>query len=113
MTDLVEPEGPADPARPWEVWVNQPFHLTGEAERYRVGAFATCEEARQACQHVIDGFVESRMPAFGGAAELFSAWKESGPEPWIQSHAADQCLFSATDYARERCAEVFGPPPRS
>jgi hypothetical protein len=107
-------EGTGAAAAPlWEVWVSQPFHLSGEAEQTRVGVFASCEEALATCRHLVDEFVEAQASRVGDAEALLAEWRESGPEPWIQPapDAAGEtvdCLFAAAQYARRRCDELYG-----
>lgn len=99
------PPGPGS-AR-YEVHAYNPFHLSGETERYRVGEFAECEPAVAACRKLVDDFLAARYRPGMTADELFALYQEGGPEPFILSDDPD-CLFRATGYARERAAEICG-----
>lgn len=97
----------------WEVWVNQPFHLSGEAEQYLVGVFTSCEAARSTCRGLMDEYLQSQAASLDGAERLWATWQESGPEPWVKPLRGSRlggspCPFRAADYARLRCAELFG-----
>ncbi|HVS04518.1 MAG TPA: hypothetical protein VMT16_17275 [Thermoanaerobaculia bacterium] len=104
----------ASPGEPFEVWVNQPFHLSGEGEQYRIGGFATCAAACDACRRVIEEFLESHAGPLADAKALFAAWGDSGPEPWVKVCGGGECPFSAATYARQRCDAIYAegaPPP--
>lgn len=95
---------------PYLVEVNQPFHLSGEAERYAAGAYGECEEARAACREVVDEFLGSRQSAAESADELFELYRAEGPEPFIVNRDGESggpCSFSANSYAEARCRELF------
>jgi hypothetical protein len=92
------------------VEVNQPFHLSGEAERYAAGAFDDCEAARDACREIVEEFLTSRKRAASTAEELLELYRGEGPEPFVVDRAGESggaCSFSAAAYAEERCRELF------
>jgi hypothetical protein len=95
---------------PYLVEVNQPFHLSGEAERYEAGAFDDCEAARDACREIVEEFLSSRKRAASTAEELLELYRGEGPEPFVVDRAGESggaCSFSAATYAEERCRELF------
>jgi hypothetical protein len=93
--------------RPYEVWAHDTFHLDGEAERYRVGGFADCGSAREACRNVVADFLQSRYRSGMSAGELYALYQAEGSEPFISSGDPD-CVFAAADYARRLADEICG-----
>ena len=95
---------------PYLVEVNQPFHLSGEDERYEVGAYDRCEEARDACREIVEEFLASRKGAATSPEELFELYRDQGPEPFIVNRDGESggpCSFSAATWAEQRCRELF------
>lgn len=95
---------------PYLVEVNQPFHLSGEAERYEAGAYDECEPARAACREIVDEFLGSRRGAAESPDELFELYRDQGPEPFVVNRDGESggaCSFSAQAYAMARCRELF------
>ncbi|HLE85951.1 MAG TPA: DUF309 domain-containing protein [Thermoanaerobaculia bacterium] len=93
--------------RPYEVWAHDAFHLDGEAERYRVGGFADCGSAREACRNVVSDFLQGRYRSGMSADELYALYQAEGSEPFIASDDPD-CVFAAADYARRLADEICG-----
>lgn len=93
--------------QPYEVWAHDAFHLGGEAERYRVGGFADCASAREACRNVVADFLQGRYREGMSADELFALYQAEGSEPFIASDDPD-CVFAAADYARRLADEICG-----
>lgn len=96
-----------DDLQPYEVWAHDAFHLDGDAERYRVGGFADCASAREACANVVADFLQSRFREGMSAEELFALYQGEGADPFIESDDPD-CIFAAADYARRLAAELCG-----
>jgi hypothetical protein len=91
----------------YEVWAHDAFHFGGAAERYRVGGFADCASAQEACGNVVADFLQSRYRDGMTAAELFALYQGEGAEPFIESDDPE-CVFVAVDYARRLAAEICG-----
>lgn len=69
--------------------------------------YETYEEALKECQRVIDDFlIESYKPAMT-ADELYNNYLNFGDEPYIRPGEKNS-QFSASEYAKERCAEICG-----
>jgi hypothetical protein len=89
----------------YSVQVDDNFHRQEEGARYRLGDFATLEEAVAACKKVVDQFLEVAASRDGTAAERYQHYAGFGPDPFITTNDpnAGEVLFSAWDYARQRC----------
>ncbi len=69
--------------------------------------YETYEEALKECQRVINDFlIESYKPAMT-ADELYNNYLKFGDEPYIRPGEKNN-QFSASEYAKERCAEICG-----
>ncbi len=85
----------------YEVFVDDNFHAMDESERYRLGEFATSDEAVAACRRIVDEFFARTSPG-KTAEELLTAYRSFGEDPWIRTDDPS-CRFSAWDYAKD-CA---------
>lgn len=94
----------------YTVQVDDNFHYMDEAERYKLGDFATLEEAIAASKRVVDRFLEDETSMESPAAERYRQYIHFGPDPFITTDdpAGKQPLFSARSYAEERCQEGLG-----
>lgn len=83
------------------------YHYMDESERYKLGDFATLDEAIAACKRKVDEFLKDEVTADGTAAERYAQYAGFGPDPFIVTDDPDagQPPFSAWNYARERCEE--------
>lgn len=95
----------------YTVYVDDNFHLPPDDERYKLGDFASLDEAIAACQRVVDTFLEDETSGKDPAAERYRQYTLFGPDPFIVSDdpAARQPLFSAWNYAEKRCQEGEKP----
>lgn len=89
----------------WTVYVDDNFHYMDEGERYALGSFDCYESAVLACQKIVDEFLENNSAETGD--KLFESYVKFGEDPWITgpNETPDQPVFSARDYARQRCNE--------
>ncbi|MDX1631942.1 MAG: hypothetical protein R3234_08785, partial [Thermoanaerobaculia bacterium] len=99
------------PDEGYTVWAHHPFHLSGEAEKYRVGTFGACDEALETCRRVVEEFLESSYQDGMSAEHLMAEYEASGPDPYIEPRG-EGCLFRARAWARERVAEICAPGGR-
>lgn len=104
----IEPEAGPGPEDLLIVWAYDNFHLSGEAEKYEVGRFATCDEALEACRQTVDEFLESVYQEGMTADQLRREYEARGPDPYIEPRDA-QCVFEARRYARLQAAALAGP----
>jgi len=95
------------PAQQFTVLVDDNFHYQDESERYRLGEFDTLAAAISACQGIVNEYLDEAHEARMSAAELYQSYTLFGPDPFVIG-AADHVPFSAWDYARQRCLEIFG-----
>ena len=91
----------------YTVFVDDNFHYMDEEERYKLGDFASLDEAVAACQRSVDTFLEDETSRESSAAERYRQYTSFGPDPFIVSDdpEARQPLFSAWNYAEKRCHE--------
>jgi hypothetical protein len=91
----------------YTVFVDDNFHIPPDDERYKLGDFATLDEAIAACQRAVDTFLEDETALESPAAERYRQYTLFGPDPFIMSDnpEARQPLFSAWNYAEKRCHE--------
>lgn len=89
------------------MYVDDNFHYGDEENRYKLGEFRTCEDARDACGHLVDDFLEGVLREAMDSNELYRIYALYGEDPFIVSQDG-VCSFSAWDYARERCKKLCG-----
>ncbi len=92
------------------VFVNNNFHYQDEDERYHLGEFGSLNVAIFACKRLVDEYLdearEDRMAPIASAADLYRSYTMFGPDPFVVG-AAEFVPFSAWDYARQRCEDIF------
>lgn len=103
----IEPEAGPGPDEMLMVWAYDNFHLSGEAEKYEVGRFASCEEALEACRKTVDEFLEAAYQEGMSADELRGEYEARGPDPYIEPRRTE-CVFEARRYASLRAAALTG-----
>jgi hypothetical protein len=91
----------------YTVYVDDNFHYMDEEERYKLGDFASLDEAMVACKRVVDAFLKDETSLEGPGAERYRQYTNFGPDPFIVSDdpVAEEQRFSAWSYAERRCAE--------
>jgi len=90
----------------YKVLVDDNFHYMDESERYQHGEFNSCESAIAACKRIVDEFLLPESKSRGTAEELLRIYMMFGEDPFIIT-GDPTCKFSAWDYARERCGQLF------
>mgnify|MGYP000501213003 CR=1 FL=1 len=97
----------AELAQPWTVYVDSNYHFMHEDERYSVGSFENYDDALCICKKIVNEFLTSAQAKT--ADELFKSYVGFGEAPWIKgsSSGSEQVNFSAIEYARQRCDELF------
>lgn len=93
---------------PFKVLVDDNFHYMDESERYELGDFQTLDAAIAAARRVVDEYLQSAFEPGMKSDTLLATYLQFGEDPFIiASDAAHSgVLFSARDYARERCEEI-------
>jgi hypothetical protein len=91
----------------YTVYVDDNFHYQDEGARYKLGDFATLDDAVAACKAVVDQFLKDETASDATAAEQYVQYTGFGPDPFILTDDpnAGHPPFSAWSYARERCHE--------
>ncbi len=90
---------------PFEVLVDDNFHYMDKDERWRLGAFATLEAARQACIALVEECLSDYYQAGLEAEELYSQYRMFGDDPFILG-PGEPGKFSAWTYAKARAMEI-------
>ena len=88
--------------------VDDNFHYMDQSERHESGRFATLEEAIAAAKSIVDSYlIDAQLPGMT-ADELFRSYTSFGEDPFVVTDggASGEVLFSAWDYARQRCLEI-------
>jgi hypothetical protein len=90
----------------YSVYVDDNYHYMDEEARYKLGDFATLEEAIVVCKRRVDQFL-NKVPIDITAAERYEQYTGFGPDPFIVTDDPDAGSppFSAWSYAKERCQE--------
>jgi hypothetical protein len=91
----------------YSVYVDDNYDLPPDDGRYKLGDFATLEEAVAACKGKVDEFLKSQVPLDKTAAERYKEYTQFGPDPFIvtEDPVAANPAFSAWNYAKEQCQE--------
>jgi hypothetical protein len=94
----------------YTVYVDDNFHYMDEDERYKLGDFASLDEAIAACKRVVDTFLEDETSVESPAAERYRQYTSFGPDPFVKTDdpTAVEQRFSAWGYAEKRCQEGEG-----
>jgi len=91
---------------PYVVIVDSNDRQMDGSERIFYGEYETCEEARAACQGIVDFFLlDTHRPGMS-APELYSLYVYFGEDPSIMYEDRPTPTFSAWEYARQRCLEI-------
>lgn len=90
----------------YQVFVDDNYHYMDEDERYKLGDFATYEEALNACKKIVDEYLQSSYKDGMKADELYAEYTMFGEDPFITGEPS--AFFSAREYAEKRCAEICG-----
>ncbi len=93
----------------FRVWVDDNYHYMDQEARYRLGDYQTLEAAIAAAQAIVDDFLISSHEPGMAADELYGLYTGFGEDPFIVAEGHSGVLFSAWDYARQRCQELCGP----
>jgi len=92
----------------YRVWVDDNYHYMEEDERYKLGEYATYEEALKAARMVVASFFKMNMIG-RPAAELMKEYKSFGEDSWIETFGGAPEVsprFSAWTYAEEMSEKV-------
>jgi hypothetical protein len=91
------------------------FHYMDEDENHEHARFETLDAAIAASKVIVDEYLLAQHKTGMTAEELFRSFASFGDDPYIRdlgpSPQPRGVIFSAWDYAKERCAELCGGPP--
>jgi len=85
--------------------IDDNFHYMDEDYRYEDGVFETEAEAIAAAKAIVDDFLISNRKPRMSAEELYRFYTAFGDDPFIVGPERG-VLFSAWDYAKERCRQL-------
>jgi hypothetical protein len=92
---------------PYQVAVDDNFHYMDKDARYGAGEFATAAEALAKARKIVDDYLATAFEAGMNADALYSSYQAFGEDPFITATGGDpSVVFSAWDYAKERCAQL-------
>lgn len=92
----------------YQVIIADNFHYMDEDAHYTHGTFTTLDLAVAACKKIVDEYLASAYEHGMRAEELYSSYKAFGEDPFIRCDEPVLVIFSAWDYASERCDEICG-----
>lgn len=84
------------------LYVDDNFHYMDESSRLILGRYDTEVSAIFAAQSRVNDFLEEHRKDAESAQALFKKYVDFGEDPWI-----DGSDFSAWNYARMRCEELY------
>jgi hypothetical protein len=92
----------------YKVLVDDNYHYMDESERYELGMFPTLAAAIEASQKIVDEFLLSAYQPGMTIGALLESYTFFGEDPFIVPTAGEEggVLFSARDYAKQRCEEL-------
>ena len=94
----------------YRVLVDDNFHYMDEAERYELGAFARLDAAIAAAKAIVDTYLAATYKPGMTAHDLFASYTAFGEDPFILAPDQTDVSFSAWEYAKQRCEDVYGRP---
>jgi len=86
------------------VYVDDNFHNGDESERFKLGEFATREQAVDACKQRVNEYFERIEKGKYSFKELWEGYMLYGEDPFIGNDDSSE-KFSAWEYAKQRCFE--------
>lgn len=89
----------------YSVYVDDNYSLPPDDGRYKLGDFATLEDAVAACKREVDEFLKAHLQLELTAEKRYEYYTHFGPDPFIVTDdpVAGNPAFSAWSYAKERC----------
>ncbi len=96
----------------FEVLVDDNAHYMDESERRKQGEYDSYEEALAIAKSIVDEFLLQSRDQYTKASELIQLYGIYGEDPYIvpdPTRGPDGVgeSFSARDYARQRCEQLF------
>jgi hypothetical protein len=88
----------------FKVLIDDNFHYMDTDARTSYGEFETQEAAIDACKQIVNECLLSAYKPGMSATVLYSNYTMFGDDPYIIG--GEGVVFSAWNYAKERCAEI-------
>jgi hypothetical protein len=95
----------------YKVLVDDNFDYMDESRRYELGEFHSLDAALEASRKIVDEYLLSTYQPGMTARALYESYMTFGEDPFIVAiplHGTG-ILFSAWDYAKQRCDELCTP----
>ena len=89
----------------YQVLVDDNYHYQDEDERYKLGDFATFEQAETACKTIVDVYLQRSYKKGVTADKLYEDYVGFGEDPFIIGEDVPY-RFSAWNYAKERSHQI-------
>ncbi len=91
----------------YKVFVDDNSRYMDEPARYEKGEYDSYAAAVAACEAIVNQYLSGAFKAGMSADDLFGSYISFGEDPFITPEP-EGFHFSARDYARKRCSELFG-----
>jgi len=94
----------------YRVEVDDNFHYQDSDERWEKGTYETVEEALAVCREIVDQSIMEGYRTGISAEALYGHYVRFGDDPFIVGLDGMDTgiLFSAWNYAKERCRVICG-----
>ena len=95
----------------YKVFVDDNFNYMDESERYELGEFPTLDAAIEVAQQIVDKYLVATYEPGMTSDALFDSYTSFGDDPFVHDAAGNpgEVLFSAWEYAQQRCDELCKP----
>jgi hypothetical protein len=95
----------------YQVMIDDNFHYMEGDDRAACRAFATAEQAVDACRGLVDRSLMHEYEQGGVTAEaLYGRYTDFGDDPFVVAlDGAPEVKFSAWNYAKQRATELTAP----
>jgi hypothetical protein len=93
---------------PYKVYIDDNFHYQDTEHRYEYGTYQSLEEAVTVARRIVDEFLEWEYRSGMSANDLYDQYVSFGEDPFIvpDERVGEGVIFSAWDYAKQRCADL-------
>lgn len=88
----------------YTVYVDDNFHYQDIEYRSKRNSFSSIDDAITECKRIIDSYLEQANKPGMSATDLYNSYINFGEDPFIVP--ADTSVFSAWNYAKERCIAI-------
>ncbi len=89
------------------IFIDDNFHYMDESERTFGGVFDSYDAALLRAKEIVERSLQELNRPGMNAEILYQHYVMFGEDPWIQETPDGRLGFSAWNYAKDRCAEIF------